>query len=47
MTYRETIAGPWGPAPDWGWLTAALWLGEGRLAGQRQIEYRIRRAGRG
>jgi Protein of unknown function (DUF3237) len=30
-------------APELGWLTDTLWIGEGRLAGQRQIEYRIHR----
>lgn len=29
--------------PDLGWLTDTLWIGEGRLAGARQIEYRIHR----
>jgi hypothetical protein len=26
-----------------GWLTSTLWTGAGRLAGQRPIDYRIRR----
>ena len=30
-------------APELGWLTDTLWIGEGGLAGQRQIEYRIYR----
>jgi Protein of unknown function (DUF3237) len=30
-------------APELGWLTSSLWIGEGRLAGDHQIEYRIYR----
>jgi len=30
-------------SPDLGWLTDTLWIGEGRLAGSHQIEYRIHR----
>ena len=30
-------------APELGWLTRSLWIGEGRLAGSHQIEYRIHR----
>lgn len=30
-------------APGLGWLTSSLWIGEGRLAGDHQIEYRIHR----
>jgi len=29
--------------PDLRWLTDTLWIGEGRLAGERRIEYRIHR----
>jgi Protein of unknown function (DUF3237) len=30
-------------AAELGWLTSSLWIGEGRLAGRHQIEYRIHR----
>jgi Protein of unknown function (DUF3237) len=30
-------------AAELGWLTSSLWIGEGRLAGPHQIEYRIHR----
>jgi Protein of unknown function (DUF3237) len=62
MTYRETIAGLFGPTAgspldqyirmspqfetgdaELSWLTDTLWIGEGRLAGDHQIEYRIYR----
>ena len=45
MTCRQTIAARGVRPPGPGWLTGTLWMGESRLAGQRQIEYRIRRVG--